>query len=482
MPEAIKHQESLEHVRFAKTQHLWALGVGTVIGGDFFGWQAGLSAGFLGYLINLGIASLFYMLLAFSIAELSTAIPCGGGPYVFAQRAWGPGAAYFAGLAEALKVVVVVAIACSANSGYMNEVLGLSSSVSPLWWVLFCGIFVLLNIGGVAMSFNIQVVATCLSVLFLVIFYIGAAFHVDYDKWIVAENWEFQGGVGGLFSGFSFAMWFFFGIEELPLAVEETIDPATHMPRGIILSFVSLCTLAFLTLFFNTAIAPGAVGIMTSLAPLFEGYKTIFGDTSAVRGVSVLLIIGLLSSFHSFLYAMGRLLYAMAREGILPSALAKLHPTRHTPHVALLSGTSLGLLLAIVLHFTIGDAVMTAVLINLSLIGALVSYAFQMSSFIKLRWSAPDMERPYKSPFGLPGAVVCFLMVFVILASIVYQGAQSSDFLVSIVAAAVYFAIAGIVYVYRVQRSTSTVTSDSGSLQDNLMSPSVESFPASNAA
>ncbi|OQR98112.1 Amino Acid-Polyamine-Organocation (APC) Family [Achlya hypogyna] len=458
------------HVRFAKTRHLWALGVGTVIGGDFFGWQAGLSAGFLGYLINLAIATVFYMLLAFSIAELSTAIPCGGGPYVFAQRAWGPGAAYFAGLAEALKVVVVVAIACSANSGYMNEVLGFGTEMSPVWWFTFCILFVLLNIGGVAMSFNVQAVATGLSLLFLAIFYVGAATQVDYDKWVVQQDWEFQGGAGGLFGGFSFAMWFYFGIEELPLAVEETIEPAKDMPRGIILSFVTLTVLAFLTLFFNTAIAPGATGIMASLAPLFEGYKTIFGDTSATRGVSVLLIIGLLSSFHSFLYCMGRLLFAMAREGILPRALATLHPTRHTPYVALLTGTTLGLALALILHFTIGDEVMTAVLINLSLIGALVSYAFQMSSFIRLRFTAPDLLRPYRSPFGLPGAVVCFIMVFAILASIVYQGAQSYDFLVSIVAAAVYFAVAAVVYIWRLKHPEPAL-----SLQDSLMSPSVDS-------
>ncbi|OQS00984.1 Amino Acid-Polyamine-Organocation (APC) Family [Thraustotheca clavata] len=467
--------EDLSHVRFAKTFHLWALGVGTVIGGDFFGWQAGLSAGFLGCLINLAIATFFYMLLAFSIAELSTAIPCGGGPYVFAQRAWGPGAAYFAGLAEALKVVVVVAIASSANSGYMNQVLGYESNMSPVWWVTFCVLFLLLNIGGVAMSFNVQCAATFLSLLFLIIFYVGAAFNVDYDKWVVQQDWEYQGGAAGLFSGFSFCMWFYFGIEELPLAVEETINPARDMPRGIILSFGTLTVLSFLTLFFNSAISPGAVGILNSLAPLFEGYKTIFGDNSATHGVSVLLIVGLLSSFHSFLYCMGRLLHAMAREGILPSALAKLHPTRRTPYVALLTGTFIGLAIAFILHYTIGDDVMTAVLINLSLIGALVSYAFQMSSFIRLRLIAPDMERPYRSPFGLPGAIICFLMVFAVLASIIYQGAQSSNFLISVIAAIVYFVIAAIIYVWKQTTQAKAVET---TLQESPESPSNEAVYA----
>ncbi|OQS05555.1 Amino Acid-Polyamine-Organocation (APC) Family [Thraustotheca clavata] len=462
------NKDILQHTRFAKVPHLWALGVGTVIGGDFFGWQAGLSAGFMGYAINLIIATVFYMLLVFSIAELSTAIPCAGGPYVFAQRAWGPTGAYFAGIAEALKIVVTVAAASSANSGYMNGVLGLSSAWSPVWWVVFCFIFLLLNIGGVALTFNAQAATTCISVLFLVIFYIGSISHIDYDKWVVAQDWEYQGGALGMFSGFSFVMWFYFGVEELPLAVEEAVDPAKDMPKGIILSFATLVVLAFLTLCCNSMVSPGANGVLNVLAPLFEGYKTVFGDTNTVRGLCVLLVIGLLSSFHSFIYCSGRLLYAMAREGILPEPLARLHPTRQTPYIALTVVTVFAVVADIILHYTIGDDVLTSVLINLSLIGALVSYAFQTASFIRLRLKAPDMERPYRSPFGLPGAILCFLMVFAILASIIYQGAESSDFLVSVIVAIVYFAVAGIIYFWRIKGKHEPIAV---ALQDNLVTP-----------
>ncbi|OQS05554.1 Amino Acid-Polyamine-Organocation (APC) Family [Thraustotheca clavata] len=465
----MEHKDSqVEHERFARVPHLWALGTGTVVAGSFFGWQAGLSAGFLGFVINLSIATVFYMLLLFSIAEMSTAIPCGGGPYIFAERAWGPTGGYFAGIAEALKIVVTVAAGSSANAAYMNSVLDLSSAWSPIWWIVFCFIFFLLNVGGVALTFNAQVATTAASLLFLIIFYIGSISHIDYDKWVVAQDWEYQGGALGMFSGFSFVMWFYLGVEELPLAVEEAVNPTKDMPKGIILSFATVVVLAFSTLCCSSMMSPGASGVLNALAPLFEAYKTIFGDTATVRGLCVLLVIGLLSSFHSFIYCSGRLLFAMARAGILPSALAKLHPTRQTPYVALGFVTGFAVFADVVLHYTIGDDVLTSVLINLSLIGALVSYAFQISSFIRLRLKAPDMERPYRSPFGMPGAILCFLMVFAILSSIIYQGSQSTNFLISVIVAIVYFVVAGVIYFWRI-KGKQNVTEES--LQDNLVSP-----------
>lgn len=86
--------------RYAKVPQLWALGVGTVIGGDFYGWQSTLIAGFYGMLIIMAFVTVLYTLLSFSIAELSATIPSGGGPYVFSLHGIGPRAAYFAGLAE----------------------------------------------------------------------------------------------------------------------------------------------------------------------------------------------------------------------------------------------------------------------------------------------------------------------------------------------------------------------------------------------
>ncbi|KDO24861.1 hypothetical protein SPRG_09693 [Saprolegnia parasitica CBS 223.65] len=455
--------------RFAKAPHLWALGVGAVVSGDFFGWQAGLSAGFWGLAINLLIVSVLYILLSFSIAELSTSIPCGGGPYAFAHRALGPTAAYFAGLAEVLKVIVTCAVVSVGIGSYIIQLFSWSSSNSgPLWWALFFVLFTVLNIAGIALSFRVQLFATVLSVLILVVFYIGAATQFSYDQFIATPHMEFVDGSKGLVTGLSFAMWFYLGIEELPLAVEETIDPAYNMPRGLLSSIATLFVLSFCTLFFNSGISPGADKFFASTSPLLDGYKSVFGDNATTAGFSWLLIVGLLASFHSFIFCMGRLLFAMARDGFLPAVLKRLHPTNHTPYAALILGSCVALILAISLHFAIGDVRLGSVMINLALTGALISYAFQLVSFIQLRRHEPDLPRPYKSFFGVPGAVVCLVLCAYAMTAIIYQGVVSpDDFLVAIVIAIVYF-VGGTVLFYTLIQANIVAH---GRLDKTLLSP-----------
>jgi ethanolamine permease len=77
--------------RHARVLHLWALGVGAVISGDFFGWNFGLiEGGFGGMLIALAIMTILFAGLCFSIAEMSPALPHTGGAYSFARTAIGP--------------------------------------------------------------------------------------------------------------------------------------------------------------------------------------------------------------------------------------------------------------------------------------------------------------------------------------------------------------------------------------------------------
>ncbi|KAE8904743.1 hypothetical protein PF005_g31436 [Phytophthora fragariae] len=67
---------------------------------------------------------------------------------------------------------------------------------------------------------------------------------------------------------------------------------------------------------------------------LLTGYKTIFGDNITISGFKWILILGFVSSFHSFVFWMGKLLYVIACDGYLPQTLTKLYPTRGTARVA----------------------------------------------------------------------------------------------------------------------------------------------------
>ncbi|TDH69386.1 hypothetical protein CCR75_002815 [Bremia lactucae] len=410
-----------ENDRFAKVPHLWTLGVGAVVSGNFFGWQSGLIAGFDGLLIILAFVTILYVLLVFSIAELSTTVPVGGGPYVFALYAIGPCAAFFAGLAESLKVMITCAVVVTGISAYINQLLDLTSGYGPIWWFFFYFIFVTLNIVGVEMTFCVQAFTTVISLLLLLVFYIGAATKVSYTEWVSNDNYHFPNGWDGVIKGYSFALWFYLGIEELPLAVEVTINPARNMPLGLLTSIVTLVLLAFCTVVFNSLIFPGAINILNSPSPLLTGYQSVFGDS---KGFSWVLILGLIASFHSFVYCMGQLLYAIARDGYLPQILTWRHPTRGTTYVSLIAGSTIGFAVVIILHYVIGDAHLGSVMINLALIGAVISYSLQLISFIRLRLNEPDRPRPYRSPFGVPGALVSLVLCVAVMISIVYSGGK----------------------------------------------------------
>jgi ethanolamine permease len=118
------------------------------------------------------------------------------------------------------------------------------------------------------------------------------------------------------------------------------------------------------------------------------------------------------------------------------------HKTRQTPHVALLVGGALGYAVALSIHLLGPKHPVGAVLLNMAVFGAVISYVLQMTSFIVLRLKAPGLARPYKSPLGLTGAFIALVISLVTLVALfvvdaVYQKVA--------LAAAIWFFL-GLVY------------------------------------
>ena len=90
---------------------LWALGVGAVISGDYFGWNFGLAAGgFWGLAIATVLMALMYTCMVFSIAELSSALPHAGGFYSFVRNAMGPTWGFICGVTDTIEYVITPAV------------------------------------------------------------------------------------------------------------------------------------------------------------------------------------------------------------------------------------------------------------------------------------------------------------------------------------------------------------------------------------
>jgi ethanolamine permease len=247
--------------RHAGVMGLWALGVGAVISGEFYGWNFGLGTGGFGGLVVAGLLmAIMYYGLVYSIAEMSPALPHTGGAYSFARTAMGPWGGFLTGLAENMEYVITPAVVVGAMSLLMQEiVVGIFDVAGDPWWnslpiwaLIFYAIFVWINIVGIEATMKFTVAITVLSLTVLAFFVLAAIFSgdLDFSLWTnIAEDGSelpegggplFPFGISGIFKTLPFAIWFFLAIEEVPLAAEESMDPRRDVPRGSILGMHTL--------------------------------------------------------------------------------------------------------------------------------------------------------------------------------------------------------------------------------------------------
>src|SRR3954452_5307649 len=270
--------------RHARVLHLWALGVGAVISGDFFGWNFGLLAGGTGgMLAGLGLMTVLFTALCCTIAEMSSALPHTGGAYSFARTAMGPWGGYITGLAENLEYILPPAVIVVGIGGYLRAIFDTPESWAPFWWLLCYCLFLALNVAGVELSFRVSVIVTFGALAVLAVFFCGAALHFEPSRWALISGAWFPHGWRGILPTLPFALWVYLGIEQLPLSAEESHNPARDLPKGMSMALATLVIFAFLTITLNAGIAPGALEVGRSQEPLFLGFRTIFGNGATAR-------------------------------------------------------------------------------------------------------------------------------------------------------------------------------------------------------
>lgn len=428
--------------RHARVLQLWALGVGAVISGDFFGWNFGLiEGGFGGLLAALAIMTLLYVGLCASIAEMSPALPHTGGAYSFARTTMGPWGGYITGLAENMEYILTPAVIVVGVGGYLGAIFGTPAGWAPVWWLACYALFVAFNVWGVELSFNVSVGITVCALAILVVFYIGAIPRFDLHKWALEGRGWLPFGWTGALRCLPFALWVYLGIEQLPLAAEESHDPARDMPKGILLGLLTLIACSFLTIILNAGIAPGAAEVGKSDEPLFLGFRTIFGPGTGARLLALFACTGLLASFHTIIFAYGRQIYSLSRAGYFPAWLSITHHRRQTPHRALVAGSILGFAAALTIQLAGQKSPVGAILLNMAVFGAVIAYVLQMVSFVLLRRDFPDIDRPYVSPLGVGGAIAAGVIAALTLATLFLN----RDYRLGVVGAGVWFLL-GIAY------------------------------------
>ncbi|GGM45468.1 ethanolamine permease [Longimycelium tulufanense] len=380
---------------------LAGLGVSYVISGDFAGWNFGLAhGGWGGLLLATLLMGTMYTCMVFGLAELAAAMPVAGAGYGFARRALGPLGGFATGTAILIEYAIAPAAIAVFIGGYV-EALGLFGLTNAWPIYLACyAIFVGVHLYGVGEALRLMFVITAVAVVALVAFVAGMIFHFDTGKLFdIAPTDAFGAsaflpfGIAGALAALVYGIWFFLAVEGVPLAAEEARDPSEDMPKGIIGAMLVLLVFAA----FILVVAPGGAGssaIAESDNPLPHAVRAAFGGNTALSEfINYVGLAGLVASFFSLIYAYSRQLFALSRAGYLPRWLS-LTGRRKTPFTALLVPATIGFVLAAVTR----DG---AMLVDIAVFGATVSYVLMMTSHIVLRVREPDLPRPYRTPGGV---------------------------------------------------------------------------------
>lgn len=387
--------------------HLWAIAVGLVISGEYFGWNYGWAvAGPVGFLVATVVVTVLYVTFIFSFTELTTAIPSAGGPFAYAHRAFGPICGLVAGYATLVEFLFAPPAIAFALGSYVHF---LYPAVPVLYTALGCYVvFTLVNLLGIRESANFSLVVTVLAVAELLLFMGLVAPHFRATNFLAHPV---PVTMPGVFAALPFAIWFYLAIEGVAMVAEEVENPQRTIPKGYGYGLLTLAGLAL-----GVMVLTGGVGDWRQLShidyPLPEALSVVLGkDSRWTSFFASIGLFGLVASFHGTIIGYSRQVFALARGGYLPGFLARLN-SRQTPHWALVAGGAVGMLSL----FT-GT---TGQVIILSVLGALVMYIMSLLSLFALRLREPDLVRPFAVP-GYPYVpLVALALCLVSLAALVY--------------------------------------------------------------
>jgi ethanolamine permease len=412
-----------------KVLDIWALGVGVVITGEYFGWNFALdNNGPIAVLIASLIVCLLYLTWVLALSELSVAMPFAGGPLAYGRRAVGPTMGFVMGWSMYLECQFATIGTALATGGYIAYLINPAdpSNTVIVWSALATiVVFFVLHVWGVKEQSTAMVVMTYGAILGLVIFWCLAATNFRWDRvWTdpllpAAKGWR------AVLDAVPFALWWLVIIETVALAAEEAHEPHRTIPRGLVWGQLTLIVLVVLTWLFACGAVddPQALGKPEISYPLAKVVGSIPAGKSplAVYGFGLIAIFGMIASYHGMIYGTSRQAFALGRSGYLPAILGSVHAERRTP-VPALAASSLITAAFVVANLWFPKAILLALLV--STLTALVWYILAIWCLFALRRREPELFRHYRAPLVvvLPVAVV----VLSVFAAWMYGGSNTA--------------------------------------------------------
>lgn len=438
-------QESGEHTlkKTLSALDLTMLGIGAIIGTGIFvltGQAAGKHAG-PAVIISMIIAGIVSAFAALCYSEFAASVPISGSAYAYGYGTLGEFVAWIIGWDLILEYAFGAATVAVGWSGYVvslfRDTLGinfpLALSKGPfetitltdgstvhgiinLPGVLISIAVTLLLIKGIKESASFNSIIVIVKILVVVLFIIAGIGYVNSDNLGIGCAPGSPGcaqfmpyGFSGVVTGAAVIFFAYIGFDAVSTAAQEAKNPQRDMPIGI-LGSLAICTVLYILVagimvglvdykLLTNAAAPIAVAIDAALQ---KASGTTMGTILSVFPtiIKVGAVLGLSSTMVVMVMGQPRVFYSMAKDGLLPSWAAKIHPKYQTPHITTaLTGTIVAILSGVVPISLLGELVS---------IGTLFAFVIVGTGIIILRSSNPNLNRPFKVPFSpfIPVATV----------------------------------------------------------------------------
>jgi APA family basic amino acid/polyamine antiporter len=402
----VAHGASDHLKRSIGTFQLTLFGVGATVGtGIFFVLSAAVPEAGPAVIISFIIAGIAAGLSAICYAELASAVPVSGSTYSYAYTTMGEFVAMGVAACLLLEYGVSISAVAVGWSGYLNQLLNnlfgweIPQSLSSAPWdatpgmvnlpavvlIIMCALLLIRGASESALVNTIMVIIK-LGVLLMFIVIAFTAFNTDHFQGF----WD--SGFAGITAAASTIFFSYIGLDAVSTAGDEVKDPQHTMPRAIMGALIVVTTVYVLVAL--SALGSQPTADFSSEEQADAGLAVILQNITGGAWAGTILAAGAVISIFSVslvvMYGQTRILFAMGRDGLLPSMFAKVNPRTMTP----VNNT---IIVAVVVAILAGFVPLDYLLDMVS-IGTLVAFIVVSLGVIILRVREPDLERGFKVP------------------------------------------------------------------------------------
>ena len=410
--------------RHLKIHDLILLGIGAMVGTGIFTITGTAAATLAGpaLVVSIVISAICVSLSALFFAEFASRVPATGGAYSYLYAILGEFPAWIAGWLTIMEFMTAVSGVASGWAAYFKGLLShygislpqtLNGTLNGTFnqengtYIDLLPILVIILVTGVVLL-NSKTALRFNSILVVLKFSALALFILVGIWYIKPENWsnfapfgfgQIYGGSTGIMAGASLMFFGFLGFESISMAVDEIQRPQKNIPRGIVLSLMIVTILyALVTLVLTGVVHYSKLNVDDAVAFALRN----IGIGWAANYVSIVAIFTLITVCISMTYALSRMIYSLARDGLLPQSFKQVTKTSRVPkNATILTGVVSAIAAGI---FPLSSI---AAFLNICTLAYLILLAY---GIIKLR---KDKGEPKEGEFKTP--LVPFLPILSIL-------------------------------------------------------------------